>query len=159
VRSELVLALARAAGMEGMVAGQMIDLEAEGRAFDLDRITELQALKTGALIACSCEAGAILGRASERARAAVGGFARDLGLAFQIADDLLDVEGEETEVGKGVGKDAAAGKATFVSLLGTSGARAQAHALADSAIAHLEGFGAGADRLREVARFIVTRRH
>jgi farnesyl diphosphate synthase len=159
VRSELVLALARAAGMDGMVGGQMIDLEAEGRSLDLDRITELQALKTGALIACSCEAGAILGRASEEARAALAAFARDLGLAFQVADDLLDVEGEEGEVGKGVGKDAAAGKATFVSLLGTSGARAQANALAESAIAALDGFGAGADRLREVARFVVTRRH
>jgi farnesyl diphosphate synthase len=159
VRSELVLVLARAAGMDGMVGGQMFDLEAEGRSLDLDQITELQALKTGALIACACDAGAILGRASAEHRAALGAFARDLGLAFQVADDLLDVEGEEGEVGKGVGKDAAAGKATFVSLLGTSGARAQANALADSAIAALDGFGARADRLREVARFVVTRRH
>lgn len=159
VRAELVSALARAAGANGMVGGQMIDLAAEGRDLDLNEITQLQAMKTGALIAVSCESGVILGGANGEARGAMADYARDLGLAFQIADDLLDVEGEEADVGKGVGKDAAAGKATFVSLLGVDGARARARELVDSAIAHLAEFDERADLLRAAANFVIARRN
>ncbi len=159
IRAALVLALARAAGRDGMVGGQMIDLEAEKRTLDLDAIIELQAMKTGALIAVSCEAGAILGRASEADKAALAGYAADLGLAFQIADDLLDIEGDVEQVGKGVGKDAAAGKATFVSLLGAGEARSRAAGLVSSAIGHLDKFDERADGLRAAARFVVQRRH
>jgi farnesyl diphosphate synthase len=159
VRAALVLALARAAGTEGMVGGQVIDLAAEEQALDLAQISELQAMKTGALIAVSVDAGAILGQADTKQRATLAAYARDLGLAFQIADDLLDVEGDEAEVGKGVGKDATAGKATFVSILGADGARARANELVVSATEHLAIFDAGADYLREVAKFVVARRN
>jgi farnesyl diphosphate synthase len=135
----------------------MFDLEAEGHPLEMPEITRLQAMKTGALLEFCCEAGAILGQASRLQRAALHGYAHDLGLAFQITDDLLDVEGHAATVGKKVGKDAAAGKATFVSILGIERARQQAEMLANQAIAHLQDFGAAADRLREVARFIVER--
>ena len=158
IRSALSLALAQAAGPRGMVGGQMIDLIAETRQFSLEEITRLQKMKTGALFGFSCAAGAILGQAGPVETEALRAFADDLGLAFQIADDLLDVEGDEAEVGKTVGHDAAAGKATFVSLLGVDGAREQARALADSAVARLAPFDGRADRLRAVARFIVERR-
>jgi farnesyl diphosphate synthase len=160
VRSELVLALARAAGPEGMVGGQMFDLvaEAEGHQFSLDDVVRLQRMKTGALIAVSCRLGAILGGADEARRTALDSFATDLGLAFQIADDILDAEGDEAEVGKKVGKDAAAGKATFISLLGLEEARRKASALAASAANHLDLFGQRAEFLRLVARFVVERR-
>ena len=158
IRCALNLALARAAGPRGMVGGQMIDLIAETTPFDLDEITRLQRLKTGALFGFACLAGSILGQAGPAETAALRAFADDLGLAFQIADDLLDVEGDEAEVGKTVGHDAAAGKATFVSLLGVEGARARARALADSAVARLDLFDRRADRLRAVARFTVERR-
>lgn len=157
VRSDLVHALAIAAGGHGMTGGQMIDLVAEGQRLEIPEITRLQAMKTGALLAFSCEAGAILGRATHTQRAALHGYAHDLGLAFQIKDDLLDVEGDAAKVGKSVGKDATAGKATFVSILGVDRARQQAQMLADQAIAHLRDFGTDADRLRDVARFVVER--
>ena len=157
VRSELVLDLARAAGPAGMAGGQMMDIEAEKTSFDLPTITRLQAMKTGALIACSVEAGAILGRLPPEGRAHLRGYARDIGLAFQIADDLLDAEGDAALAGKALGKDAAAGKATFVSLLGVERARRQARMLVDQAIAHLHGFGAEAELLRAIARFVVDR--
>ena len=157
VRSDLVQALAVAAGGHGMTGGQMFDLEAEGHPLEMPEITRLQAMKTGALLEFCCEAGAILGRASRLQRTALHGYAHDLGLAFQITDDLLDVEGNAATVGKKVGKDAAAGKATFVSILGIERARQQAEMMADQAIAHLQDFGAAADRLREVARFVVER--
>ncbi len=158
VRSELVQALAAAAGGHGMTGGQMIDLLAEQETdLQISQITRLQAMKTGALLAFSCEAGAILGRAQKPQRLALHGYAHDLGLAFQIKDDLLDVEGDADTVGKRVGKDAAAGKATFVSVLGPDRARQQANLLADQAIAHLHDFGTEADLLREVARFVVER--
>jgi farnesyl diphosphate synthase len=159
VRCDLVAALAQAAGAAGMVGGQMIDLIAERRPdLDIGTITRLQRLKTGALIAFSCEAGAILGKAPSDLRHALRGYAHDLGLAFQIADDLLDVQGSAGETGKPVGQDAAAGKATFISILGVERARAQAQALVRQAIGHLELFGEKADLLGQAARFVIDRR-
>jgi len=158
VRCELVVELARAAGDQGMVGGQMLDLLAEDAQLDMPAVTRLQRLKTGMLIGFSCESGAILGRAPEPARHALRAYVHDLGLAFQIIDDLLDAEGDEREVGKKTGKDAAAGKATFVSLLGRERARAQADMLADQAAQHLEIFAEKADLLQELARFVVKRR-
>jgi farnesyl diphosphate synthase len=158
VRCELVAALAAAAGAAGMVGGQMIDLIAEHRTLDIGAITRLQRMKTGALIAFSCEAGAILAKAPNEPRSALRGYAHDLGLAFQIADDLLDVEGSAAEAGKPVGADAAAGKATFVSILGVSRARAQAELLVGQAVAHLDLFEQRAELLREAARFVIARR-
>ena len=158
VRAELVTAMAGAAGAAGMVGGQMIDLIAEKQPLDIGAITRLQRMKTGALIAFSCEAGAILAKAAAEVRLALRGYAHDLGLAFQIADDLLDVEGSSAETGKPVGADAAAGKATFVSILGIERARAQAELLVNQAVAHLELFEERAELLRQVARFVVNRR-
>lgn len=158
VRCELVAALAAAAGPAGMVGGQMIDLIGERQPLDIGAITRLQRMKTGALIAFSCEAGAILAKAPAELRAALRGYAHDLGLAFQIADDLLDVEGSAAETGKPVGADAAAGKATFVSILGVVRARAQAELLVSQAVAHLDLFGGRAELLREAARFVISRR-
>ena len=157
VRAELILVLAKAAGDAGMVGGQMLDLVAEDHALNMPEITRLQRMKTGALIAVSCEAGAIMGRASEKAHHALHAYAHDIGLAFQIADDLLDVEGDEEEVGKKTGKDAAAGKATFVSLLGRERARAQAGLLADQAAMHLDLFEEKGKLLRDLAYFVVSR--
>jgi len=158
VRADLVLALSQASGHAGMVGGQMIDLYAEDHELDVPEITRLQRMKTGALIAVSCDLGAILGKASEHARHTLHNYAHDIGLAFQIADDLLDVEGDEEEVGKKTGKDQAAGKATFVSLLGVERAREQAEILSRQAQEHLEIFGEKADSLRSLAHFIVNRR-
>ena len=159
VRSELVLALARAAGPDGMVGGQMIDLAAEHRLTEIGAISRLQRLKTGALIHFACVAGAIMGHAPPALRDALGFYAQDFGLAFQMADDLLDVEGSAEAVGKAVGKDAARGKATFVSLLGVERAREQATRLAGQAAAHLAPFGEAATRLAELARWVVERKH
>jgi farnesyl diphosphate synthase len=158
VRCELVSALAGAAGAAGMVGGQMIDLIAETQTLNISAITRLQRMKTGALIAFSCEAGAILAKAPHELRLALRGYAHDLGLAFQIADDLLDVEGSAEETGKPVGADAAAGKATFVSILGVERARAQAELLINQAVAHLDLFEQRAELLRQVARFVIDRR-
>ena len=158
VRAELVAALATAAGPAGMVGGQMIDLIAETTTLDIGAITRLQRMKTGALIAFTCEAGAILAKAPAELRTALRGYAHDLGLAFQIADDLLDIEGDAAETGKPVGADAVAGKATFVSILRVERARAQAQLLVGQAIAHLEPFENRAELLRQIARFVVNRR-
>ena len=158
VRAELIAALATAAGPAGMVGGQMIDLIAETTTLDIGAITRLQRMKTGALIAFSCEAGAILAKAPAELRTALRGYAHDLGLAFQIADDLLDVEGDAAETGKPVGADAVAGKATFVSILGVERARAQAELLVGQAVAHLDPFESRAELLRQVARYVVNRR-
>jgi farnesyl diphosphate synthase len=158
VRCRLVAELARAAGARGMVAGQMIDLSAAGRDIDIGEITRLQRLKTGGLIGFACEAGAILGQAGEPQHEALRGYAHDLGLAFQIADDLLDVEGTVEEVGKAVGKDAGQGKATFVSILGPERARDQARMLVEQAVSHLAIFEEKADFLRQIAHYIVERR-
>jgi farnesyl diphosphate synthase len=160
VRAALVAELAKAAGAHGMVGGQMLDLLAEGQGPDVSigAITRLQRLKTGALISFSCTAGAILGKASEPLRQALAAYAHDLGLAFQIVDDLLDIEGSAAELGKTPGKDEAAGKATFVSILGKERARAQADLLARQAVAHLEPFGEAADLLKQASEFVVARR-
>lgn len=160
VRMALVAELARATGAHGMVGGQMLDLLAEQQAGErsIGAITRLQRLKTGALISFSCTAGAILGKASDHPRMALQAYAHDLGLAFQIADDLLDVEGNVVELGKTPGKDIVAGKATFVSILGVKRARAQAEMLARQAAAHLDSFGEAADLLRQAANFVIARR-
>jgi farnesyl diphosphate synthase len=157
VRLELIEGLARASGPAGMAGGQMMDIAAETSDFDLAAVTRCQALKTGALIAFSVEAGAILGRLPPEGRAPLRGYARDIGLAFQIADDLLDVEGDEEAAGKALRKDEGKGKATFLSLLGVERARAQAQMLVEQAIGHLGSFGAEADLLRAIARYAVER--
>ena len=159
IRADLVLELARAAGPAGMAGGQMMDLKAGEMGLDLPAVTRLQQLKTGALIGWCVEAGAIMGRSPAEGRTSLRGYARDVGLAFQIADDLIDHEGDEEKAGKRVGKDRAAGKQTFVSLLGPERARRQADMLVDQAIAHLHPFGADADLLRALARFAVERDH
>jgi farnesyl diphosphate synthase len=158
VRAELVRELARAAGAAGMVGGQMLDLLAEHTTLDIGAITRLQRLKTGALIAFACAAGAILGHGAAPARQALQAYAHDLGLAFQIVDDLLDAEGSEAAMGKPVGRDAAAGKATFVSILGRDRARGQAELLAHQAAQHLDFFEEKADLLRAVPGFVIARR-
>ena len=159
VRAELVAELARASGPSGMAGGQMMDLAAEQLTLDIAAITRLQQLKTGALIGFCLEAGGIMGRLPAEGRRPLRGYARDVGLAFQITDDILDVEGEEVKTGKRVGKDQAAGKETFVSLLGVERARQQAELLVGQAVQHLHGFGAEADLLRAIARFAVERDH
>tara|TARA_B100001939_G_scaffold233853_1_gene201551 strand:- start:13965 stop:14852 length:888 start_codon:yes stop_codon:yes gene_type:complete len=157
VRCELVACFARALGTHGMVGGQMFDLQAENRDLDQASITRLQQMKTGALIVFCCEAGAILGKVRDRRRAAIRGYAHDLGLAFQIVDDLLDIEGDSEDLGKTPGKDAEAGKATLVSLLGVDRARTQAEMLVTQAVAHLEVFDRNTDILRALAHFVIKR--
>ncbi len=159
VRNELVLELARAAGPSGMAGGQMMDLVAEGERLDLPSITRLQQLKTGALIEYAVEAGCIMAKLPAEARTPYRGYARNIGLAFQIADDLIDHSGDEAAAGKRTGKDTAAGKATFVSLLGGERARQQADLLVSQAIEHLSSHGEEADLLRAIARFAVERDH
>jgi farnesyl diphosphate synthase len=157
VRAELVQTLARASGHDGMAGGQMMDLAAENVPSDLHTVTRLQQLKTGALLSAAVEMGAILGRVPDEGRVHLRGYARDIGLAFQIADDLLDHEGDEAKAGKALRKDEGRGKATFVSLMGADKAREQAKALADQAIGHLGGHGAEADPLRALAAYVVER--
>lgn len=161
VRCDLALGLARASGTGGMAGGQQLDLEAEtaGRthAANLDHVREIQEKKTGALIAFSAEAGAILARAATKDRDALTTYGRCLGGAFQIADDLLDVEGSAATVGKATGKDAAAGKATYVSALGVAGARARLRELEAAAYAALEPFGERAGMLKQAIRFVSNR--
>jgi farnesyl diphosphate synthase len=159
VRAELVLELARAAGPAGMAGGQVMDLAAGGAGLDLAAVTRLQQLKTGALIGWCLEAAAIMGRIPPEGRLGLRGYARDVGLAFQIADDLLDREGTEQKAGKRLNKDDEAGKQTFVSLLGADAARRQAELLASQAAEHLHAFGSEADLLRAIARFAVERDH
>ncbi|KQM13881.1 polyprenyl synthetase family protein [Novosphingobium sp. Leaf2] len=158
-RVELIQTLGHASGAQGMAGGQMMDLVAETTQFDLHTVTRLQQLKTGALLGAAVEMGAILGRVMPEGRTHLRGYARDIGLAFQIADDLIDHEGDAALAGKAVGKDAAAGKQTFVSLLGAERAREQARMLVDQAIAHLAQHGREADLLRAIARYIVERDH
>lgn len=155
VRAGLVVELAKSSGAAGMVGGQMIDISPAREKMGFDEIAELEALKTGELIRFSCIAGAVLANAAEGERQALAAYAADLGLAFQVADDILDVTGTEEEVGKPVGQDD--GLTTFVTLLGLEGARKKADELVESACAHLAPFGASADTLRAVARFVVER--
>jgi farnesyl diphosphate synthase len=160
VRCELIAELGRSSGPAGMAGGQMMDLVAEDAdALDLGTITRLQQLKTGALIGFCLEAAGIMAKVPASARTGLRGYAHDVGLAFQIADDLLDVEGEEAKTGKRVGKDGEAGKETFVSLLGVEAARERARMLVSQAIAHLNSFGSEADLLRAIARFSIERDH
>lgn len=156
LRVALMSSLARAAGAAGMVLGQAQDIAAESaqKPLALAEIIELQANKTGALIRWACEAGAVLGRADP---APMRRYAEALGLAFQIADDILDVEGDASKTGKRVRKDAEAGKATFVSHLGLDGARARAGELVGEAELALKPYGAAAETLREAARFVIAR--
>ncbi len=155
-RVELIAALARASGAGGMVLGQALDIAAEtaARPLTLAEITAMQEAKTGALIGFAATAGAILAGADPAPLAA---YARALGLAFQIADDVLDVEGDAAKAGKRLGKDAAAGKATFVSLLGLGAAKARARALVAEAEKALDPYGRSADILREAARYVIAR--
>ncbi len=156
VRCELISQLAKAVGAGGMVGGQVLDLEPPSDSAYGD-VARMERMKTGALFAFSCEAGAILGQTPIAARAALYAYAMDMGLAFQIADDLLDLEGDETTLGKRVGKDEEAGKITAITILGVEEARAKARALLDQALGHLAGFGAEADPLRQAAIFAVER--
>lgn len=159
VRINLITALAKASGHQGMVGGQMIDMAASDHDLSEADIYRLQQMKTGALISFSVEAGAILGKADSRMHQHLLGYARDLGLAFQIADDLLDVESTEEEAGKAVGKDAEAGKATLLGLMGIERAKRQASILTDQATEHLKEFGDRAALLRAVAHFAINRRN
>lgn len=160
VRIELVRCLARASGARGMCGGQMLDMLAEqaGAPLDEPAIGRLQLLKTGRLIEFSAEAGAILGKAPMSQRQALAAYGRDVGAAFQIADDLLDATASAAETGKRTGKDAEAGKATLVTLLGVERARLQAERLAEQAIRHLDSFGERADLLRALAAYTVQRK-
>ncbi len=159
VRADLVLALARAAGKDGMVGGQMLDLEAEKRTDQtLEDIMLIQRLKTGALFGFSLEAGAILARADAADHAALRNYADKVGLAFQIADDILDVESTPEQLGKQTQKDAEAGKATFIDLFGLDGARAKANELIEEAVAAIARYGNKAINLEAAARFVVDRK-
>jgi farnesyl diphosphate synthase len=157
VRSDLVLELSRASGPSGMAGGQMMDLLAECQSLDLAAVTRLQQLKTGALIEYAVEAPCVMIRLARDARTPYRGYARNVGLAFQITDDLIDHSGNEAAAGKRTGKDAQAGKATFVSLLGPDRARQQARVLVEQAIDHLADHGEEADMLRAIARFAIER--
>ena len=141
------------------ILSQMMDIMSEEQAYDLRQITRLQQLKTGALLAASVEMGAVLGRVPPEGRAHLRAYARDIGLAFQIADDLLDVEGDEERTGKTLRKDEVQGKQTFVTLMGVEQARAQATMLVEQAGRHLASHGEDARLLVELARFIVKRDH
>jgi farnesyl diphosphate synthase len=157
VRSALVLRLAEASGSEGMIGGQMIDMQAAASAFGADEIILLQRLKTGALFEFSCEAGAILGQAGPDDRDRLRAYARDMGLVFQITDDLLDVTSTAEKTGKAVGKDKDQGKATLVSLMGVDGARAEALKIARRASDGLAGYGPAAAELRALPPFLLDR--
>ncbi|MCI0597952.1 MAG: polyprenyl synthetase family protein [Beijerinckiaceae bacterium] len=163
VRAELVLGLARAAGLGGMIGGQVLDLAAEQslEPHQAEAVAKLQAMKTGALLQYAVEAGAILGRASVTARAALSRYGRALGEAFQVADDILDVEADELALGKRAGKDATRNKATLVAALGIDAARERRDTLVAAAIAALDSFpdGAKVEMLKEAARFVGARNH
>ncbi|MFM7083855.1 MAG: polyprenyl synthetase family protein [Hyphomicrobium sp.] len=163
IRTVLIQGLARASGRAGMVGGQMLDLTAEHdlglQTKPIDHVKGIQNAKTGALIEFSAVGGAILGRAPSEKLVAIKNYAKSLGLAFQIADDLLDVEGLPDEVGKATGKDAAAGKATFVSILGIAEARNMLQRITTDAIESLNVFGSEAHYLIDAVRFMQTRKH
>ncbi|MGH1456918.1 MAG: polyprenyl synthetase family protein [Alphaproteobacteria bacterium] len=158
VRCELISALAKASGGHGMVGGQMLDIIAENQDFDLGTISRLQRMKTGKLMAFACEAGAILGKASDQNKRALCNFAHDLGLAFQVTDDILDVEADPQDTGKDTGKDAQAGKATFVSTMGKEQAKNRAEMLVEQAVSHLKVFGGRGEMLNKLAHYVLERR-
>ncbi len=158
VRCELVRALAQASGGHGMAGGQMLDLIGEKKEFDLGTISRLQRMKTGKLMAFACESGAILGKASEPHRRALCNYAFDLGLAFQVTDDIMDVEADPQDTGKDGGKDEQAGKATFVSAMGKEQARERAEMIVQQAISHLHLFEGRAEVLKELALYVLERR-
>lgn len=158
VRAALVLALARAAGVDGMAGGQMLDLEAESRDMSLDDVRRMQAMKTGALIRYAAAAGGMHAGANPKLQAALELYARDLGLAFQIADDLLDYDGDTTLLGKPAGQDAGRGKGSFVVLMGLDQARGAATRLISDAETALSPWGEAADTLSAIARFAIERR-
>ncbi|MGH1377567.1 MAG: polyprenyl synthetase family protein [Alphaproteobacteria bacterium] len=158
IRCELIQTLAKASGGHGMVGGQMLDLLAENQEFDLGTISRLQRMKTGKLMAFACEAGAILGKAGEPQKRALCNYAHDLGLAFQVTDDILDVEADPQDTGKDTGKDEAAGKATFVSAMGKEQAQERADMLVHQAIAHLKIFEGRAQMLKDLALYVLERR-
>ncbi|MBU6235384.1 MAG: polyprenyl synthetase family protein [Alphaproteobacteria bacterium] len=158
VRCELTSLLAKASGMGGMVGGQMLDLLGETQSFDIGQISRLHRMKTGMLMSFACEAGAVLGKADDSRRKALRNYAFDLGLAFQVTDDILDVEGDPAKTGKEKGKDAAAGKSTFVTTLGAEQARMRAEMLVHQAIRHLHVFDSRADVLRAFAMYVLERR-
>ena len=156
---DLVRVMARATGLQGMAGGQAVDIEAVGQEMSQEALQAMHALKTGALISAAVEMGALCGSISEQERSALGRFAARVGLGFQVADDVLDVSADAQTLGKTPGKDAAAGKPTFVALLGLAGAQDYARGLHQSAIAELAAFGPQADRLREVAQALLGRTH
>jgi len=158
IRAELVLLLAKAGGWRGMALGQALDLSPERQGFSPYDVADMQALKTGALFRFACEAGAVLGRAGAAERAALRGYAASFGQAFQLADDLLDAQGDATALGKAVAKDAGRGKATLVALLGVDAAKAKLAALIAEAENALAPFGDKATKLARAARFIAERR-
>jgi farnesyl diphosphate synthase len=157
VRAQLVTELARAGGSDGMIGGQMMDIDAPNQAHGPDQVIELQRRKTGALFEFSCRAGAILAEAGPEHLAALDAYARDLGLAFQIGDDLIDATGDAETAGKAVGKDEAQGKATLVSLWGVDGARREAHRLAAQAGEALAAYGEAAEQLKALPYFLLDR--
>ncbi len=158
VRCHLIQTLAKAAGGHGMVGGQMLDLLAEKTDFDLGTISRLQRMKTGRLMSFACEAGAILGKAGDPQRRALYNYAHDLGLAFQVTDDILDVEADPQDTGKDTGKDTDAGKATFVSAMGKEQAKERAEMLITQAISHLKIFDGRAIMLKDLALYVLERR-
>jgi farnesyl diphosphate synthase len=158
VRCALIAALAGASGIQGMIGGQMLDLIGENESFDLGTISRLQRMKTGKLMAFACEAGAILGKASDNYRRALCNYAYDLGLAFQVTDDILDVEADPALTGKPANQDDKAGKATFVSTLGKEQARQRAEMLIEQAVRHLHIFQGRAKMLEELAYYVLKRR-
>jgi farnesyl diphosphate synthase len=159
VRCELVARMAQAAGHAGMIGGQVMDIAFETGSPAPEEITRMQRMKTAALFTSACEAGAILGKAAPQLRSALTAFGQELGLAFQIVDDLLDAEGDAALMGKAAGKDAGRGKATIVAQLGIERARTQSQAMSEQAARHLDLFGEKADLLRAAAEYLVSRKH
>lgn len=158
VRCELIKTLATACGSQGMLGGQMLDLIAEEKEFDLGTISRMQRMKTGRLMAFACEAGAILGKAGEPQKRALCNYAFDLGLAFQVTDDILDVDADPQDTGKDTGKDEQAGKATFVSAMGKKQAKERAEMLIEQAVRHLRIFDGREKYLVDLARYVLARR-
>lgn len=159
IRCDLILALSRAIGAKGMVGGQMIDLKAENQSLQQDEIIRMQHMKTGELIIFSCEVGAILAKVSDDRRTALKKYAENIGLAFQIVDDLLDIEGNSEDIGKTAGKDIEAGKATLVSFKGVEEARALADELINNAVSHMDVFDEKSEVLKSLAKFVINRAH